>query len=434
MHRRAFLLSTLGLAAAPAPVSWLAAQLAGTPSSASAAAEDALDFGGWRDAFLARAERAGFARDRVQAELSPLSADPQVIALDRRQPELSRPIGDYMAATISQSRVDRGQAFRADLAPVLAQVEGAQGTPAEVLLAIWAVESNFGQNQGGFDVIRSLATLAAEGRRRDWAERQLLAALRIVFTGEAPRERLKGSWAGAMGQTQFTPEDYLAWAVDQDGDGMRDIWGSSADALGSTGAFLARKAAWRRGEAWGREVTLPPGFDYALAEAPSRAWGEWTALGVRLAGGGDWSPAEAAESMGLILPAGWTGPAFLILPNHMAIRAYNNSTSYALAVGLLADRIAGRPGLTRAWPSETPLTLADRMAAQSALNRLGYDAGEVDGILGLKTRAAARAWQASRSMPADGYLTYGLIQALKVQAGGEAPAPTDPLAEVRGLF
>jgi membrane-bound lytic murein transglycosylase B len=274
-------------------------------------------------------------------------------------------------------------------------------------------------------VIRSLATLAANGRRRDWAEQQLVAALRIVLNGEADRSRLKGSWAGAMGQTQFTPEDYLAWAVDEDGDGKRDIWGSSVDALGSAANFLARKAAWRRGEGWAREVVLPAGFDYGLAEGPFQPVSHWTGLGVRTADAGGWNEREAGEGMGLILPAGWTGPAFLILPNHMAIRAYNNSTSYALAVGLLADRIAGRPGLSRAWPEDQPLSRADRMAAQEALNRLGFDAGEVDGVIGLKTRAAARAWQKSRAIPADGYLTYGLIQALKIQAG--APAPTTPL-------
>jgi lytic murein transglycosylase len=430
MHRRAFLLSTAGLAVTPLPSAWDPVKPGGAPAAvpgdAPAPVSGDAAFDAWRASFMSRATAAGFPADRVGEALAGLTPDPRVVDLDGRQPELSRPIGDYMASAVSDSRIQRGRAFRESMSDALARAEARTGTAAEVLLAIWAVESNFGQNQGGFDVIRSLATLAAHGRRRAWAEQQLLAALRIVLSGEADRDRLKGSWAGAMGQTQFTPEDYLAWAVDEDGDGRRDIWGSSIDALGSAANFLARKAAWRRGEGWAREVSLPVGFDYSLAEGAFQPLPHWAGLGVRPADGRDWNPAEAAEGMSLILPAGWTGPAFLILPNHMAIRAYNNSTSYALAVGLLADRIAGRPALTKPWPEDQPLSLADRTAAQEALNRLGFDAGEVDGVIGLKTRAAARAWQKSRDIPADGYLTYGLIQALKIQAAGAAAAAPAP--------
>ena len=389
MNRRAFLLSTAGLAAVPNPTNWGFGLL---PAAYSGPAPPG-DFDAWRRAFVERAAANGFSRDQVGAELESLTSDPRVIQNDQRQPELSRPIGDYMAGAVSDARIAKGRTYRAELSGVLDRIADRTGLAPEILLAIWAVESNFGQNQGGFDVVRSLATLAAEGRRRDWAERQLMAALRIVFSGEAPRDRLKGSWAGAMGQTQFTPEDYLAWAVDEDGDGRRDIWGSSADALGSAGNFLAHKAAWRRGEAWAREVAIPTqGFDYGLAEGPFQPWSAWTAMGLRTADGLPMAGREAGEAMGLILPAGWTGPAFMILPNHMAIRAYNNSTSYALAVGLLADRIGGRPPLVQAWPADEPRTLADRMAAQTSLNRLGFDAGDPDGVLGLKTRAAARAW------------------------------------------
>jgi lytic murein transglycosylase len=421
MHRRTFLLSTAGLTATPAPWSWFQASVAPAPDLTPSGSSD---FDAWRAGFIDRAS-AQFPRERLVQELGALTLDASVVGSDRRQPELSRPIGDYMAASVSDARIQRAQGLSSQLSTPLADVTGKTGVPPEILLAIWGVESNFGQNQGGYDVVRSLATLAADGRRRAWAESQLMAALRIIISGEAPRERLKGSWAGAMGQTQFTPEDYLAWAVDEDGDGRRDIWGSSADALGSTGNFMARKAAWRKGQGWAREVTLPAGFDYSLAEAPFQPRAAWAALGVRPALG-DWNAAEANEAMGLILPAGWQGPAFLILPNHMAIRAYNNSTSYALAVGLLADRIAGRPLLTRPWPADQPLTLADRMAAQTSLTKLGFDAGEADGVIGLKTRAAARAWQKSRGLPADGYLTYGLIQALKLQAGGETPSAGTP--------
>jgi lytic murein transglycosylase len=302
------------------------------------------------------------------------------------------------------------------------------GVPAEILIAIWAMESNFGKFQGGYDVIRSLATLAAEGRRKDWAEGQLFAALRILFTGAATRTQLKGSWAGAMGQTQFTPSDYLAWAVDGDGDGRRDIWNSTPDALASSANFLAHKAAWRRAEPWTREVTLPAGFDYGLAEGPKQPVDAWSALGVRPATG--IYRADPSEVAQLLLPAGWTGPAFLAFPNHFAIRAYNNSMAYALAVGLIASGVAGEPGVVHPWPKEPPLTLADRIAAQEALTRLGFDVGVPDGVLGLKTRQAARAWQKTRGLPADGYLNLFLIQRLKADGGvttpTSAPAPTYP--------
>jgi len=411
MDRRTFLLSTFGLVAAPEPAPW-------SPVPSGGAPLPPVDpFDAWRRGFVEKAVAAGWPRNRVAEVLGGLEEDSRVVAADGRQPELSRPIGDYMAGAVSAARIRQGRARRAEYAETLERIHQRTGVAPEVLVAIWGVESNFGQMQGDYDVIRSLATLAAEGRRRAWAEEQLLAALRILFTGEAPRERLRGSWAGAMGQTQFMPDTYLSYAVDEDGDGRRDIWGSAADALGSAGAYLARRGGWRSGQGWAREVTVPPGFDYSVAEGPGRPWTEWRAEGLRPAPGQSFSPAEAAEAATLIVPGGWSGPAFLVLPNHMAIRSYNNSTSYALAVGLLADRIAGAPELSKAWPEDQPLTLADRIAAQEALTRLGFDTGGADGVIGTRTRAATRAWQKSRGLPADGYLSYGLIQALKLQAG-----------------
>jgi membrane-bound lytic murein transglycosylase B len=421
MDRRTFLLSTFGLSATPEPSRWAPA-----PFGASAPIAPADPFEAWKLTFVDKAAAAGWPRDRVGEVLAPLVVDERVVSADRRQPELSRPVGDYIQGVASTARADEGRTRRAAMASTLERISSRTGVPPEILVSIWAVESNFGAIQGNYDVIRSLATLAADGRRRDWAETQLLAAFRMLFTAEAPRDRLKGSWAGAMGQTQFMPDTFLAFAIDEDGDGQRDIWGSSADALGSAGNYLAKRGAWRRGQGWAREVLLPPGFDYSVVEGPGKTWAAWAADGVRTADGYAWNAAESAEAATLLAPAGWSGPAFLVLPNHMAIRAYNNSTSYALAVGLLADRIAGAPALSKAWPSDQPLTLADRIAAQEALARLGFDPGAADGVIGSRTRAAARAWQQSRGMPADGYLSYGLIQALKMQAGvtttGTVPA------------
>lgn len=420
MDRRAFLLSSAGAASAPGVgLSPDSGPVPGTVARAptSYTPEEPIDFDGWRSAFSERAVGAGWTREQVRRELADVTVDPRVLSLDNRQPELSKPVGDYLGATVSATRVQEARSKRRAAAGWLDPVAARSGVPAEILVAVWGIESSFGVIQGEMDVVRSLATLAAEGRRRQFFEDQLLAALRIIFTGEATRTQLKGSWAGAMGQTQFTPDDYLRYGVDADGDGRRDIWRSSPDALGSSANFLSKKATWRRAEPWQAEVVLPNGFEYGLAEGPLQPMSWWRDKGVRLAPSGHprYRPTDGLEA-GLILPQGWTGPAFLTFANHRAIKVYNNSTSYALAVGLLADRIAGAQPLSRAWPPDRPTTLADRTAAQTTLVRLGYDTGGTDGVIGANTRKATRAWQAARGLPADGYLSYALIQRLK--AGG----------------
>ncbi|HRD29024.1 MAG TPA: lytic murein transglycosylase, partial [Caulobacter sp.] len=351
----------------------------------------------------------------LDRELAGLTPDPRASVQDSRQPEFSKPVGDYIKGVVSDARIAQGRQFR-DSLPYLSTIEQRYGAPREIVLAIWAMESAFGKIQGDMDVIRSLATLAADGRRRGWAEGELIAALKIVGSGEAPRVRLKGSWAGAMGQTQFLPSVFLATAVDGDNDGVRDIWGSTADALYSTGAYMA-KAGWKRGESWHREVILPSGFDYSVVEGPKDTPSGWAAKGVRTADGRPWSSADQAAQAGLVLPSGAAGPAFLVFPNHMAIRRYNNSTSYALGVGLLADRFAGGGPLVTPWPYEVPLSLADRMAAQTALAQLGFNPGPADGIVGSGTRTALRGWQQARGLPADGYLSIDLVRKLRAEAG-----------------
>jgi lytic murein transglycosylase len=285
------------------------------------------------------------------------------------------------------------------------------GVPTEILVSIWGNESAFGAVQGDYDVIRSLATLAYDGRRRDWAEGELKNALDIVLDGRRDRAGLKGSWAGAMGQTQFMPDAYLRLGVDQSGDGKVDIWGSDADALASAANLLAR-AGWKPGQSWGYEVILPAGFDYAEAEGPRHTWREWARRGVTLARDGAPNAAEAQEEAVILLPQGARGPAFLALPNHYVIRRYNNSVSYALAIGLTADGIAGRPGLVATWPDDAPLSRDQRIGAQAALTRLGFDTQGVDGVIGANTRAALRRWQVANGRLADGYLTADLADDL----------------------
>jgi lytic murein transglycosylase len=380
-----------------------------------AGADAVPGFADWLAGFRARMLLDGYPVELLDRELNGLTPDPAVVRADGRQPEFSRPVGDYIKGVVTAERVRQGQGFYAGL-PFLPAVEARFGVPREVLLGIWAMESGFGKIQGDMDVVRSMATLAAEGRRRDFAETQIKAALQIIATGEATRATLRGSWAGAMGQTQFIPTSFLSAAVDQDGDGKRDIWASQADALASA-ANLLSCGGWKKGVGWAREVILPSGFDYGLAEGPKNSPPWWEAAGARLADGRGWSEADRAADAVLLLPSGAAGPAFLALPNHFTIRTYNNSLAYALAVGLLADRFSGLPGPVTPWPAETPLSVADRKAAQDALRKLGFDPGGSDGVIGAGSRAALRAWQKARGRPADAYLSADVVQALTAEAG-----------------
>jgi lytic murein transglycosylase len=285
------------------------------------------------------------------------------------------------------------------------------GVPAAVLIAVWGIESDFGNNFGDIPTIDALATLAFEGRRETWARGQLVDALKILQSGDIARAGMVGSWAGAMGQTQFLPSAYLAYAVDADGDGRRDIWGSMADVLSSTANFLAR-SGWRAGEPWGTEVRLPAGFDVGRAdEAIRQSSARWAAEGVQTADG---APLPELAEASLLLPAGARGPAFMVGPNFRAIRRYNNSVSYALAVGLLAQRLDGGPDVQAAWPRDLPaLTRSQLLELQEALNQQGFASGKPDGLLGPATRDALRRYQRSIGLPADGYPTLELLERLK---------------------
>jgi len=320
---------------------------------------------------------------------------------------------------VSEERIPTGTRKREEISQ-LSEIEARYRAPPEILVAIWGMESAFGAVQGDYDVIRSCATLAAEGRRRQMYEGELIAALNMIQSGQVTRSQLRGSWAGAMGQTQFMPTSFMTTAVDGDGDGRKDIWGSPADALASAANLLA-KAGWKAGQSWQREVTLPEDFDYSVIEGPRRIPPVWAEAGVKTADGYGWSAADGAAEAQLIAPSGAAGPTFLIFPNHFMIRRYNNSTAYALGVGLLADRIAGRQGVIKAWPYEVALSTADRLGAQESLNKLGFSAGTPDGIIGVNTRAALRAWQKSRGLVADGYLSVDLVRRLQAEAAGPSP-------------
>jgi lytic murein transglycosylase len=426
MRRRIFLALAVAACARPAladpgPAGASAAPSGPHPSDLLGASGDPA-FLTWLNGYYARAVANGFPREVVDRELSGLSPDPRVIAHNASQPEFALPVSDYVNNQVTPGVIAKGLAKRAGV-PQLSGIEAKYGVPADILTAIWAMESAFGAFQGEFDVVRSFATLAAEApARSDWAQQELDACLKIIVKGAATRAQLKGSWAGAMGQTQLLPSSFLDTAVDADGDGRPDIWGSPADALASAANLLV-KGGWRRGEGWAREVILPKGFDYSLTEGPKQPPSWWEAKGVHRAAARSWSAADAAAPGQLILPAGAGGPAFLVFPNHFAIRTYNNALAYALAIGLLADRFGGGGPLVTPWPHETPLSLTDRMAAQSALARLGYNPGPVDGAIGAGTRQALRAWQQSRGLLADGYLSPAVLARLKGDGGSAAPPP-----------
>lgn len=389
-----------------------------------------INFDSWAAGFYGRAVQAGIAPAVLDRELAGLAPDPRIAALDAHQPEFSKPFSDYIKGAVTDGRAAIGGRKLAQL-PQIETIEKTYGVPRQILAGIWAMESGFGVIQGNFDVVRAMATLAAQGRRRDFAEGELIAALKVIQSGEFDRARLKGSWAGAMGQTQFIPSMFLSTAVDGDRDGRRDIWRSPTDALASAANLLA-KAGWAPGQSWAREVTAPADFDWSLSEGPKLTPAEWAAKGIGRADGRPWSEADKDLPAQLVVPVGAAGPAFLLFPNHFAIRKYNNSLAYALAVGLLAERVAGSGSLATPWPVETPLPLAERLTAQRALIAMGYDVGEPDGLVGLKTRAALRGWQQAQGLTADGYLTGALVQRLKAEAeaaavgGANPPRPSAP--------
>ncbi|WP_312914757.1 lytic murein transglycosylase [Stutzerimonas kunmingensis] len=368
-----------------------------------------LSFSQWREQFRAEALAAGISAATFDQAFAGLQPDPAVIEADRSQPEFTRPVWQYLEGAISPQRVRSGRRLLSEHATTLDQIEARYGVDRETLVAVWGLESSFGQIMGDKSVIRSLATLAHEGRRPAFAKSQLIAALEILQHGDVEPQRMRGSWAGAMGQTQFIPTTYNTHAVDFDGDGKRDIWNSSADALASAAHYL-QASGWKQGKAWGFEVELPEGFDYALADTEIRKpLAEWRSLGLRNLPG---DQEEASAS--LLLPAGHRGPAFLIMDNFRAILRYNNSSAYALAIGLLAENFQGKGEVAGSWPrGEQPLSRSERLELQERLVAQGFDPGTPDGIIGANTRKAIRGFQQRLGWPADGHPTQELLGRLR---------------------
>lgn len=369
------------------------------------------DFGACIAALADEARRAGISERVVEDVLGNVQRVERVIELDRDQPEFTRTFAQYYTARVTAERVRRGRALLAEHRDLLIGIQRETGVPAHYLVAFWGLETNFGSYFGNVPVPDALATLACDPRRSSFFTGELLSALKIIDSGDVRPEAMVGSWAGAMGHVQFLPSVFLAHAVDADGDGRRDLWGSIPDAMASAARYLAA-SGWQPGLRWGRQVSLPDGFDFTLAGRDHRQpLAEWSALGLRDAYGNAIPRLDLPAS--LLVPAGHDGPAYLVYENFDVILRWNRSEYYAISVGRLADRLAGGDALEdEIDPSEPGVSRADVSALQAGLAKLGYDAGTPDGIIGPATRRALSRFQADRNRIADGHVDAASVAAV----------------------
>jgi len=369
-------------------------------------------FGRWIDQFRERARAAGIRNSVFDASFQGIRYNTSVVQKDRNQSEFTKQIWEYLDSAVSDSRVRNGRAALRDNRRVLTEIEARYGVEAEVVAAVWGLESAYGSFRGDTPIIEALATLAFDGRRGRFFEQQLIAALKIIQSGDVRPRDMRGSWAGAMGHTQFIPTSYLSYAEDFRGDGRRDIWADDpTDALASTAGYL-KAFGWTKGQPWGVEVRLPRDFDYRqTGERIKKSPAEWAALGVR-----DVDGARVANfgRASILSPAGAQGATFMIFNNFHVIERYNSSDAYVIGVGLLSGRIAGAGPLKAGWPREDRnLANREKQEMQQLLTRKGFNTQGVDGIIGPNTIAAIRRFQASVGMIPDGYASYEVLRRLR---------------------
>lgn len=385
-------------------------------STATPALADEAAFAACLSGLRAEAAAKGVSRTTFDAHAAGLAPDMAVLGFLDAQPEFITPIWDYMAGLVDEERVADGRAMLAEWRAVLARVEAEYAVDAATVVAVWGVESNYGRNFGSRPLLTSLSTLSCFGRRQAFFRGEFFTTLKIIQDGHVAPERLTGSWAGAFGHTQFMPSTFMRLAVDFDGDGRRDLVDSVPDALASTANFLKR-AGWRSDQPWGFEVSLPRGFDTAGAGRRNKQpMSEWAARGVRRVDG---SPLPAgATPVGLLLPAGQPGPAFLVTRNFDALYSYNAAESYGLAIAHLSDRLRGAGSFVTAWPTDDPgLSRAERRELQQLLIERGHDIGAADGMIGARTREALKLEQLRLGLTADGRAGQRALVALRAQAG-----------------
>ncbi|WP_420861619.1 lytic murein transglycosylase [Algirhabdus cladophorae] len=376
-----------------------------------ASAADA-GFQRWISGFKRRASAQGISQTTLDDAFRNVRYNAGVIKKDRNQSEFTKQIWDYLDSAASPTRVKNGKAALRKYGRVLQEIENRYGVEKEVVAAVWGLESAYGAHRGDTPLIEAVSTLAYDGRRGKFFEAQLVAALKIIQNGDVSARNMTGSWAGAMGHTQFIPTSYEAFAVDFRGDGKRDIWSDDpTDALASTAAYLA-KSGWRKGMPWGVEVRLPRGFDYSSARRNNRqlpsAWAKQGVVDVQGRAVRDFGSAS------ILLPAGAQGAAFMIFSNFAAIEKYNKADAYVIGVGHLSDRLKGGPEIQASWPrGYKPLSFKDKQRMQRILTRKGFDTDGVDGIIGPNTINAIRAFQKSRGVTPDGFPSEALMKLLR---------------------
>ncbi len=382
--------------------------------SATQTAHADAGFRKWVSSFRTTAAKSGIKRSTFDRAFKGVTApDPEVLEKARYQPEFKAPVWQYFDNRVQEDAIANGRKMLRKWKPWLSKIEKKFGVDRYTLLAIWSMETNYGaileNDRVMRNVIRSLATLAyADRRRRKFARQQLIAALKILQRGDISERNLEGSWAGAMGHTQFIPTSYMAYAVDMDGDGRRDIWNSIPDAL-ATAANLLRKNGWRGGKTWGYEVSLPSGRKFP---GGSMSIGKWSGIGVKRVSGKPF-PRKGDNGVLKVLQ-GRAGPAFLVTKNFFVLKRYNNADKYALAVGLLADEIAGYGGLAKDWNRPfTKLSFAEKQELQKHLLARGYYDGKIDGKIGNGSRKAIKAFQARAGMQQTGHPSMEVLRAIK---------------------
>ncbi|AXI48622.1 lytic murein transglycosylase [Sulfitobacter sp. SK012] len=366
----------------------------------------------WVLAFRGRAQVAGIETDVLDQAFADVSYDAEVVRRDRNQSEFTKTVWDYLETAVSDLRVANGRKALQGHQQTLDAISERFGVPSEIIVAIWGLESAYGTFRGSDSVIRSLASLSFDPRRAAFFEDQLMAALRILQSGDTKPAQMQGSWAGAMGHTQFMPTSFLDHAVDWTLDGKRDIWGDDPrDALASTAAYL-KANGWVTGQPWGVEVVLPEGFDYFLANREVRKEPKDRAL---LGVAGVQESALAGEGLAsILLPGGAEGVAFMIFDNFEVLESYNTADAYVIGVGHLADRIGGAWPLQGDWPREDrALSYDERIALQELLTAAGFDTQKIDAKIGPLTINALRAWQVSNGLVPDGYASPAMLGSLQ---------------------
>ncbi len=380
--------------------------------TATSSAYANTDFEQCKTQLSQQAVEQGVKEETAKSVFANIQYQPRVISLDRSQPEFVQTFPGYYSKRVTAWRIGKGREMYAKHKELLSSLSHKYGVPAHYLVAFWGLETNFGGYKGKMNVLNSLATLACDERRSSYFSKELVTAVKLLERESLDQTKMVGSWAGAMGHTQFMPSAYMNYAIDGDGDGQINLWDSEEDALASAANFLSQ-LGWQPGFRWGREIQLPDNFDYRETGYKNRrSITEWNESGIKKTDGSELGNSD--EKGYVVVPAGHNGPAFIAYHNFRIIMRWNNSEFYAIAVGKLADQIAGEAGIDKALPELPAYTRDDILKLQTALNASGYDVGKPDGIIGPATRAGIREYQLASNLIADGFPGLDVMKAIGV--------------------